>query len=232
MATGIDLAERRLRVLAGRPVGTLLIHEIYASIQGESTYVGLPCTFVRLTGCPLRCRWCDSPLAFHQGAPMTPADVLARVAGLAPNLVEITGGEPLSQPEVFPLMSAIADTGRKVLLETAGSEPIENVDRRVTIIMDLKCPSSGELSANRLENLAHLKPEDEIKFVIGDRADFDWSEAMIREHGLLGRPLLFSPVFGELEYRELCAWILERGLPARFQLQLHKHVWDPKAKGV
>jgi 7-carboxy-7-deazaguanine synthase len=209
-----------------------VIHEIYASIQGESTYAGLACSFVRLTGCHLRCRWCDTPHAFAEGTPLTVAEIVRRVEALPPRLVEVTGGEPLDQPEVLGLLTALADTGRGVLLETSGALPIEPVDPRVTIILDIKCPGSGEASSNRYQNLAALKPADEIKFVIADRADFDWAANVVSEFGLAGRPILFAPVFGELPYADLCDWIVASKLPVRFQPQLHKHVWDPRARGV
>lgn len=222
----------RLAVLERRPAGSLLVHEIYASIQGESTYAGLPCSFVRLTGCPLRCRWCDTPHAFAEGEPLTIDQIVEQVSRLSPRLVELTGGEPLAQPEAIPLMTRLADAGFKVLLESSGAEPIDAVDPRVTIIMDLKCPSSGEAPSNRWANLDRLKDDDEIKFVIGDRGDFDWAAAVVRQRAMDRRPVLFAPVFGELDYATLCSWILGSGLNVRFQPQLHKHVWDPKARGV
>jgi 7-carboxy-7-deazaguanine synthase len=223
---------RRLRVLDGKPAGTLMIHELYLSLQGESTRAGLPCTFIRLTGCPLRCRWCDTPHSFHAGAPMTVPDILREVDRLGENLVEVTGGEPLAQDEVHDLLDALVGAGRTVLLETAGSHPIDRVNPAVTIIMDLKCPSSGELPRNRLENLSRLKDQDELKFVVGDRADFDWSVTMIREHRLVRHPLLMSPVHGELDPTDLARWILESRLPIRLQHQLHKLLWGPTARGV
>ena len=222
----------RLRLLEDRPTGTLLVHEIYASIQGESTWTGLPCTFVRLAGCPLRCRWCDTPHAFSQGTPMSIAEVLRIVEGLAPTMVELTGGEPLAQREAFDLLAALADTGRQVLVETGGAVPIDAVDPRVVVILDIKCPGSGEASANRYENLQHLKPTDELKFVIADRTDFDWAIDLVQSRQLTRWPVLFSPVFRELSYQQLCEWILASGLPIRFQPQLHKHIWDPNARGV
>lgn len=163
---------------------------------------------------------------------MAIAEVVRAVEELPTHMVELTGGEPLAQPEAFPLMTALADTGRKVLLETSGALPIDDLDPRVTIILDLKCPSSGEMEANRYENLALLKPTDEVKFVVGDRTDFDWAVSMIMQYRLVGRPLLISPVFGEMPYERLCEWIVASRLPIRFQLQLHKHVWHPKARGV
>ena len=232
IADSTTAIEQRLAVLEDRSPGALLVHEIYASIQGESTYAGLPCTFVRLTGCHLRCRWCDTPYAFTEGRSMLPDQVFETIKSLAPNLVEFTGGEPLAQAEVHPLMSRLADLGKQVLLETSGSLSIESVDPRVTIILDVKCPSSGEAESNRFENLALLKPQDEVKFVIGDRVDFDWAMARLAEYGISGPNVLFAPVFGELPAALLCEWILQERLTVRFQPQLHKHVWDPQARGV
>jgi 7-carboxy-7-deazaguanine synthase len=223
---------QRLKILADHGPGTLVVHEIYASIQGESSYAGLPCTFVRLTGCPLRCRWCDTPHAFTEGSPMPVAQIVQRVEELALPLVEVTGGEPLAQPECLRLLAALADTGRTVLLETSGAIPIDQVDPRVTIIMDLKCPDSGEEGSNRYENLKALKPTDELKFVVANRSDFDWAVRAIRALRLERWPILVSPVFGEVAYEELARWILASNLPLRFQLQLHKHIWDPSARGV
>jgi 7-carboxy-7-deazaguanine synthase len=222
----------RLRVLQDAPAGLLMVHEIYASIQGESTYAGLPCTFVRLTGCHLRCRWCDTPHAFTQGEAVSPGEVLDKIRSLTPKMVEITGGEPLCQPGVHDLITQIADAGYKVLLETSGSLSIRQVDPRCTVILDLKCPSSGECQANDYENLRLLKADDEVKFVVANRADFDWAVTMVRQHELHVRPVLFAPVFGELEYATLCQWIVETGLPIRFQLQIHKHIWHPQQRGV
>lgn len=222
----------RLRVLEKVPPGMLLLHEVYASIQGESTFAGLPCTFIRLTGCNLRCRWCDTPHAFTQGHTVTAADVLEEVAKLGVKLVEITGGEPLAQAEVYPLMTSLADAGYTVLLETSGSISVKHVDPRVTVILDMKCPGSGEVEANLYENLDLLKPTDEVKFVIADRADFDWAVRLVREYNLTTRPVLFGPVFGEIDYQQLCQWIVATGLNIRFQLQMHKHIWDPQQRGV
>lgn len=228
----LELASTRLRPLEGLAADHLLIHEIYASIQGESTYAGLPCTFVRLTGCPLRCRWCDTPYAFNEGEPWPIERVLETTLSLSPRLVELTGGEPLAQPLAYDLMRRLSDAGRKVLIETSGAMPIEPIDPRVTIIMDVKCPGSGEEPANLLENLPFLKPTDELKFVVADRRDFEWGVAFLREHGLTESIAHFSPVFGEMDYQTLCDWIMETGLPLRFQVQLHKHVWNPRQRGV
>lgn len=228
----MNLAQR-LAPLARKPPGQLLIHEIYRSLQGESTFAGLPCVFVRLAVCDARCVWCDTPHAFTQGQPMTLDAVLARVADLDTPLVEVTGGEPLLQEEVLPLMARLADRGKTVLLETSGLRDISRVDRRVHIIMDLKCPDSGECDNNLWSNLDHLKATDEIKFVIASRRDFDWTVDVIRNHGLDQRfEVLLSAVFGAVTPRELAAWLLESRLQIRLQLQMHKYIWDPAARGV
>jgi 7-carboxy-7-deazaguanine synthase len=213
---------------------TLVIHEIYASIQGESTFAGLPCTFVRTTGCNLRCVWCDTPQAFHGGTRMTRGEVLDRALSFATPLVELTGGEPLLQPGVLPLMAALCDAGRTVLVETSGEADVSGVDPRVHKIMDLKCPGSGESHRNRLENLGHISPRDEIKFVLADRADYEWMRAAIAQHDLARRTpnLLASTVFGRLATKDLVSWVLEDRLAVRVQLQMHKYVWPPNATGV
>jgi 7-carboxy-7-deazaguanine synthase len=232
MPVSLSLANR-VAPLESKPPGQLLIHEIYRSVQGESTFAGLPCVFVRLAVCNLRCVWCDTPHAFKEGIVRAPADVLSEVMGMGCPLVEITGGEPLLQPEVFPLMTALADAGLTVLLETSGAEDIAQVDRRVHIIMDLKCPDSGECDANRWANLDLLKPSDQIKFVIASHRDFDWTAETIRTHKLDRRfAVLLSPVFGSVSPQELADWLLESGLQVRMQLQLHKFIWDPEARGV
>jgi 7-carboxy-7-deazaguanine synthase len=224
---------RRAASLERKPPGTLLIHEIYRSLQGESTFAGLPCVFIRLTACHLRCRYCDTPHAFHLGETFPLDDVVSRALDLGDRLVEITGGEPLLQPEVFPLMTRLADAGRTVLLETSGALDTGPVDPRVHIILDVKTPGSGEAEANLWGNLARLKPIDEVKFVICDRGDFDWSVDVVRSHGLTGRcALLFSASFGQVDPTTLAAWILESRLPVRLQLQQHKILWDPSARGV
>ena len=223
----------RLEVLASKTPGRLLIHEIYRSIQGESTFAGLPCVFVRTTGCGQRCTYCDTPHAFTEGAEISAEEVLQRVLAFDTPLVEVTGGEPLLQSEVFPLMTALADAGKTVLLETGGAEDVSRVDGRVHIIMDLKCPDSGECERNRLENLDHLKPTDEIKFVIASRCDFDWTVETIRRHHLDRRFIvLLSAVFGRVILADLAEWLLATGLNVRMQLQMHKVIWDPKARGV
>ena len=227
------LHPRRLSPLEGKPAGSLVVHEIYRSIQGESSFVGLPCVFVRLSACHLRCGYCDTPQAFGRGTTLTLSEVLARCLELGDPLVEVTGGEPLLQPEVFPLMSRIADAGRTVLLETSGALDIAPVDPRVRIIIDVKTPGSGEVAANLGSNLDRLKPTDEVKYVLCDRPDFDWAIGHIRAHGLAGRsPILFGAAHGQLDPTDLAAWILASGLPIRLQFQLHKLLWGGLAQGV
>ena len=223
----------RLKPLQGKPAGTLVVHEIYRSIQGESTFAGLPCVFVRLTACHLRCGYCDTPHAFGQGEVLSLEDVATQALELGDRLVELTGGEPLLQPEVFPLMTRLADAGRTVLLETSGALDISPVDSRVHIILDLKTPGSGEAAANEWGNLARLKPTDEVKFVLCDRRDFDWAVDQVTSHSLTQRcPVLFSAAYGQISPTELAAWVLETRLPIRLQIQLHKILWDPMARGV
>jgi 7-carboxy-7-deazaguanine synthase len=213
---------------------TLVIHEIYASIQGESTFAGLRCGFVRTTGCNLRCSWCDTPQAFHGGTRMRRSDVLARALALDTPLVELTGGEPLLQPGTLPLMTELCDAGRTVLVETSGEADVSRVDPRVHKIMDLKCPGSGEAARNRWANLDHIGPADEIKFVLAGREDYEWMREAIRERRLPERTpnLLASTVFGRLASKDLVAWVVEDRLPVRVQLQMHKYVWAPDATGV
>jgi 7-carboxy-7-deazaguanine synthase len=219
------------------PVGkadTLVVHEIYASIQGESTFSGIPCTFVRTTGCNLRCVWCDTPQAFYGGTRMRREEVVQSVMAHATPLVEITGGEPLLQPGVVPLLSDLCDLKRTVLLETSGEADLAPVDARVHKVMDLKCPGSGESHRNRWSNLDHMGPRDELKFVLANRADYEWMRTTIRERRLLDRTpnLLASGVFGRLSPRQLVRWVLEDALPVRVQLQLHKYIWGEHATGV
>jgi 7-carboxy-7-deazaguanine synthase len=224
---------QRLRPLAGKPVGSLVIHEIYRSIQGESGYAGLPCVFVRLTACHLRCGYCDTPHAFNRGLTLTLDEVVARALALGDQLVEITGGEPLLQIEVYPLMTQLADAGRTVLLETSGAIDIAPVDPRVHVILDVKTPGSGESAANLDGNLDRLKPTDEVKYVVCDRDDFDWSVAHIERHQLVGRVgLLISPAHGLVDSTDLAAWLLASRLPIRLQVPLHKQLWGPDARGV
>ena len=227
------LHAQRLRPLQGKAPGTLVVHEIYRSLQGESTFAGLPCVFIRLTACHLRCVYCDTPHAFNQGETMSLDVVVTLALALGDDLVEITGGEPLLQLEVYPLMSRLADAGKTVLLETSGALDTGAVDPRVRVILDLKTPGSGEEEANVWSNLELLRPTDELKFVLCDRADFDWAVNVVREHRLTERcPVLFSPAFGQVNPTDLAAWILESRLPVRLQLQQHKILWDPKARGV
>ena len=233
MNSGSQWQAQRLRPLQGKAAGTLVIHEIYRSLQGESTFAGLPCVFVRLTACHLRCVYCDTPHAFNQGETMSLDDVVARALALGDDLVEITGGEPLLQLEVYPLMSRLADAGKTVLLETSGAIDTSAVDPRVGVILDLKTPGSGEVEANVWSNLERLRPTDELKFVLCNRVDFDWAASVVRERRLTERcPVLFSPAFGQVNPTDLAAWILESRLPVRLQLQQHKILWDPKARGV
>ncbi|MGE3807470.1 MAG: 7-carboxy-7-deazaguanine synthase QueE [Gemmataceae bacterium] len=223
----------RVALLQDKPRGQLLVHEIYKSVQGESTFAGLPCIFVRLAVCDARCVWCDTPHAFNQGELLEPDAVLARVLDLNCPVVEFTGGEPLLQTEVLGLLTRLAELGLTVLLETSGLQPIDRVDHRVHIIMDLKCPDSGECEGNCWDNLERLKPTDQVKLVIASRRDFDWAVATIHKHDLAQRfTVLVSPAFGLVEPRQLAEWILDSKLHVRLHLQLHKYVWDPKARGV
>jgi 7-carboxy-7-deazaguanine synthase len=219
----------------------LRVTEIFHSIQGESTWVGVPCTFVRLTGCPLRCVWCDTEYSFHGGDRMEVEEIVSRVRAIGCPVVEITGGEPLIHRNAFLLADRLLEEGFTVLVETSGSEDISGLDPRVHVIMDLKCPGSGESARNRWENLEHLDHRDEVKFVVADRADYEWARDVIRERGLDRRvaegslrALLISPVWGEAgpDPEALAGWILEDRLPVRFQTQLHKHIWGPERKGV
>ena len=212
----------------------LRITEVYKSIQGESTFAGQPCIFVRTTGCNLRCVWCDSAYSFYGGNWITLDDILAQVEKLDCNLVEITGGEPLLQPGVPVLAERLQSAGKTVLVETSGERPIEVLPEGVIRIMDLKCPDSGESARNRIENIAHLKSRDEIKFVLASRRDYEFARDKIREYSLGERvnAVLLSVVFGKLEPVRVVEWMLEDKLPARFQLQMHKFIWDPVAKGV
>jgi 7-carboxy-7-deazaguanine synthase len=224
---------RRLAILEGKAPGQLVIHEIYRSLQGESSYAGLPCVFVRLAACDLRCKWCDTPHAFAEGQARALDAVVDEVLRHETTLVELTGGEPLLQPEALDLMRRLADLGKTVLLETSGARDVSAVDRRVHVIMDLKCPDSGESDQNLWANLEHLKATDEIKLVVASRGDFEWAERAVRDHRLADRfGILFSAAFGLVEPVDLARWLLASGLPARMQLQMHKYVWDPRARGV
>ena len=214
-------------------MSTLQISELFLSIQGESSYAGRPCGFVRLTGCPLRCEWCDSTYAFDGGDTRTVEEILAEVAEWNVSLVEVTGGEPLHQEAVHMLLRGLCDAAYDVLLETSGAFPVEHIDPRVVTILDIKCPGSGESDRNLWENLHYLKGRDEIKFVIKDRADFDWAAEVIRtKTALEHRTLLFSPVHNVLDPADLAAWIIEARLRVHLQLQLHKYLWPGVERGV
>jgi 7-carboxy-7-deazaguanine synthase len=225
------------------------ITEIYKSLQGESTYAGLPCVFVRLTGCNLRCKWCDTEYSFYGGRKMAPEHVFDEVERLSSSggLVEITGGEPMLQErELVPLMQRLLDAGYKLLLETSGERPLETVPPGVVKIVDVKCPDSGEADTFRLENLATLWPHDEVKFVISDRVDYEFARAFTIQHDLASRvnAVLFSPAFSKdasgardaskclLDPQQLAEWMLEDNVPVRLGLQIHKLIWDPAMKGV
>ena len=211
----------------------LEVTEIYKSIQGESSHTGLPCVFVRLTGCNLRCVWCDTAHAFHGGSKMSVRDVVEKVQSFGIRLVEITGGEPLLQKEVFTLMDALLRENFRVMLETGGSLSVADVPSPVIKIIDLKCPGSGEADKNHWGNLNHLSPVDEIKFVIADRADYEWSRSILKKHELHKKShVLFSPVSDKLNLKDLTEWILEDNLPVRLQTQLHKQIWSKETTGV
>ena len=212
---------------------SLRVTEIFHSIQGESTKVGLPCVFIRLTGCPLRCTWCDTEYAFYEGTTMAIPEILEKVKTYGCPVVEVTGGEPLHQPQALLLLSELCEAGYTVMLETSGAFDVSGVDRRVSIIMDIKCPGSGMMDRMLWSNLDHVSSKDELKFVLKDRGDYEWAREVIHRYALGGRcPILFSPVFGSLELQSLAQWILEDRLPVRFQIQLHKYIWDPQARGV
>nr|WP_207143757.1 7-carboxy-7-deazaguanine synthase QueE [Ectothiorhodospira shaposhnikovii] len=203
------------------------ITEIFLSLQGESRSVGWPTVFVRLTGCPLRCGYCDTAYAFTGGAWMTLTQILEQVAGYGVRHVCVTGGEPLAQPDCLPLLTALCDAGHEVSLETSGALDLALVDPRVIKVMDLKTPASGESGRNCWENLQYLVPADQIKFVLCDRADYEWARDSLQAHNLAARAeILFSPVHGRLSPRDLAEWILTDRLPVRFQIQLHKWLWD------
>jgi len=212
----------------------LKVNEIYYSVQGESTYTGLPCVFIRLTYCNLRCTYCDTEYAFYDGRDMEILEVISEVKKYSCKLVEITGGEPLVQmDECLKLMKQLCDEGFEALIETGGSLSIKDIDPRVKVIMDLKCPSSGMEKKNLYENIEFLKQSDELKFVIGDRTDYEWTTSLIKRFQLENKcKILFSVVFGKLEPAELVNWILEDKLNVRYQLQMHKLIWHPETKGV
>jgi len=211
----------------------LKVNEIFYSIQGESTKAGLPCVFVRLTYCNLRCTYCDTEYAFYEGEDFSVDEIIGKVKSFHCNLVEITGGEPLLQPEVFDLMNRLCDEEFEVMLETGGSLSVEKVDKRVKTILDFKTPSSGMAKKNLFSNIELLKPSDEVKFVIGSREDYEWAKEILLEYKLPEKcSILFSPIFDSLPASEIAEWILHDKLPVRFQLQLHKFIWHPEQKGV
>ncbi len=212
----------------------LTVNEIFHSIQGESTWAGVPCVFVRLTACNLRCSWCDTAYAFEEGRRRSIEEVLDEVQRYACRVVEITGGEPLLQADVYPLMDRLLERGCSVLLETGGQVSLERVPRGVVTIMDIKCPGSGEAGRVEWDNIARLKPRDEAKFVIRDRADYDYAREVMTRHELERRvgAVLFSPVHGVLDPRDLAAWVLADRLPVRVQLQVHKYIWGATTRGV
>ena len=212
----------------------LTVNEIYLSVQGESTWAGLPCVFVRLTFCDLRCTYCDTEYAFYEGNKMELGEIVEKVRSFGCPLVEVTGGEPLLQPNCVPLLHMLCEAGFTVLLETSGAHDIAAVDPRVHRIMDLKTPSSGEEGRNLYANIAHLTPRDELKFVVGSREDYEWARQKIRGHDLATKvnAVLLSPVFGKIAPSDMVSWMLEDKLPARFQLQMHKFIWEPRARGV
>jgi 7-carboxy-7-deazaguanine synthase len=209
------------------PDDSVRITEIFYSLQGETSTVGLPMAFVRLTGCPLRCGYCDTEYAFHGGEKFTIDEILNKVAGFGASYVTVTGGEPLAQPICLSLLTRLCDANYRVSLETSGALAIKDVDPRVAVILDIKTPGSGEVTKNHWQNLAELKSSDEIKFVICDRQDYDWARLQLDQHRLLDRDLeiLFSPSFSQISPRSLAEWILEDKLPVRMQLQLHKQLW-------
>ena len=209
------------------------VTEIFHSIQGESSYAGQPCVFVRLTGCPLRCTWCDTDYAFYGGTEQPIDEILSKVDSYGCRLVEVTGGEPLAQSDAFPFISTLCDRGYQVLIETSGAIDIASVDRRAHVILDVKCPGSGMTDRMYWPNLNQLTMKDEAKFVLADRKDYDWACEIITKYELTTRcSVLMSPVFGSLEPRQLAEWVLADRLPVRFQLQLHKWIWAPDMRGV
>ncbi|HEX6558221.1 MAG TPA: radical SAM protein [Longimicrobiales bacterium] len=217
----------------------LRVTEIFHSIQGESTWAGYPCTFIRLTGCPLRCVWCDTEYSFYGGEKISLDDLVARAREIGSNLVEITGGEPLIHRNAFLLARMLLDQGFTVLVETSGAIDVGPLDARVHKIMDLKCPGSGEVERNLWSNLDHLNGRDEIKFVIKDRADYEWARDVVRSYHLDERKargelreILFSPVWDSVDFQKMAEWILEDHLPVRYQIQLHKVIWGANVPGV
>ena len=213
----------------------LRVTEIFRSIQGESTHMGRPCTFVRLTGCPMRCTWCDSEYTFTGGTSMTLESVMAEVRAFGCQLVEVTGGEPLAQREAFKLIERLCDEGYEVLIETGGYVSTENVDERAKLILDVKCPASGEEARNHWPNLDRLRADkDEVKFVIANRADWEYARSVVARYDLerRARAILISPVWGEVDLQEMAGWVATSGLDIRMQLQMHKQIWGAEARGV
>ena len=212
----------------------LTVNEIFHSIQGESSHAGRPCVFVRLTACDLRCVWCDSPYAFHEGTKRAMEDVVAEVLAFGCPLVEVTGGEPLLQQDVYPLMERLHEAGLQVLIETGGHRSIADVPGHATIVMDVKCPGSGEAAKHDAGNFARLRRHDEVKFVVRDRADYDYARQVVEQEALPGRvaAIHFSPVHGELDPKTLSEWVLADRLPVRVQLQVHKYIWGADVRGV
>ena len=211
----------------------LKVNEIYKSVQGESTFSGLPCTFIRLTFCNLRCSYCDTEYAFYEGDDMEISDIIKKVDDLKCNLVEVTGGEPLVQDNCINLLKSLISNGNKILIETGGALSIEKIPKEVTIILDIKCPSSDMSDKNLWTNIDFIKEKDEIKFVIGNKEDYNWSKNIINQYNLTDKcKILFSPVFGKLKSKEMVKWILDDNLNVRFQTQLHKSIWPSDTKGV
>lgn len=210
------------------------VNEIYLSIQGESSYMGRPCVLVRLTGCDLRCTYCDTEYAFTEGEEVSSDEMFSIVEKLGVNLVEITGGEPLLQKDVFPFIDRLIESGFEVLVETSGCVPVKKLNKKAVKIMDIKCPSSGESAKNDWRNLDYLQPHDEIKFVIGDREDYEYALNIMNKTGLEGKvkEILMSPVHGKIDNADLAKWIIEDKRDVRMQLQLHKYIWDPAKRGV
>jgi 7-carboxy-7-deazaguanine synthase len=212
----------------------LTVNEIFHSIQGESTHAGERCVFVRLTACDLRCSWCDTPYAFHEGRKMSVDEVVAVVEGYDCPAVELTGGEPLLQSDVYELMDRLLGLGKTVMIETGGHLSVARVPRAVVKVMDVKCPGSGEAHRMQWANIGLLAPHDEVKFVLKDRADYEYARGVVHERGLAGHvaAIHFSPVHGVLPARHLAEWVLEDRLPVRVQVQVHKYIWDPNTRGV
>jgi 7-carboxy-7-deazaguanine synthase len=217
----------------------LRVTEIFHSIQGESTWAGYPCLFIRLTGCPLRCVWCDTEYSFFGGERTTLDDIMKKVRDTGTNLVEITGGEPLIHRNAFVLTTRLLDEGYTVLIETSGAIDVGPLDPRAHKIMDLKCPGSGEVERNLWSNLEHLTGRDEVKFVIKDRADYEWARDVVLNRGLAARKregtlreILFSPVWDSIDFKEMAEWIIADHLPVRYQIQLHKVIWGANVPGV